>query len=44
MGTFTVIPQDTFEAMQLDAGVLLKNFDPSNVAAPDDEDISTATT
>lgn len=44
MGTFTVIPQSTFEEMQLDAGVLLKNFDPSNVAAPDDEDIITATT
>lgn len=44
MGTFTVIPQSTFEEMQLDAGVLLKNFDPSNIAAPDDEDIITATT
>ena len=44
MGTFTVIPQSTFEEMQLDAGVLLKSFDPSNVAAPDDEDIITATT
>lgn len=44
MGTFTVIPQSTFEEMQLDAGVLLKNFDPSNVAAPDDDDIITATT
>lgn len=44
MGTFTVIPQDTFESMQLDAGVLLRNFDPSNVQAPDDEDIICATT
>lgn len=44
MGTFTVIPQSTFEEMQLDAGVLLKNFDPSNVAAPADADIITATT
>ena len=44
MGTFTVIPQDTFEAMQLDAGVLLKNFNPSNVQAPADADIITATT
>lgn len=44
MGTFTVIPQNTFEGMQLDAGVLLKNFDPTNVTAPDDEDIITATT
>lgn len=44
MGKFTVIPQDTFEALQLDAGVLLKTFDPSNVAAPNDEDIICATT
>jgi hypothetical protein len=44
MGTFTVIPQSTFEEMQLDAGVLLKSFDPSNVAAPADADIITATT
>lgn len=44
MGRFTVIPRDTFEAMQLDAGVLLKTFDPENVAAPADEDIITATT
>lgn len=44
MGTFTVIPQDTFESMQLDAGVLLKNFDPSDVKAPADEDIICATT
>lgn len=44
MGMFTVIPENTFEGMQLDAGVLLKTFDPANVAAPDDEDIITATT
>ena len=44
MGKFTVIPQDTFEGLQLDAGVLLKNFDPTDVKAPDDEDIITATT
>lgn len=44
MGIFTVIPQDTFESMQLDAGVLLKNFDPSDVKAPADEDIICATT
>lgn len=44
MGRFTVIPQNTFEAMQLDAGVLLTSFDPTNVTAPDDEDIITATT
>lgn len=44
MGRFTVIPQDTFEAMQLDAGILLNTFDPDNIAAPADEDIITATT
>ena len=44
MGKFTVIPSDTFDALQLDAGVLLKTFDPSNVAAPKDADIICATT
>jgi len=32
MGTFTRIPQSTFEEMQLDAGVLLKTFDPEHPA------------
>ena len=41
---FTVIPQNTFEAMQLDAGVLLYSFDPDNVEAPDDSAIICATT
>lgn len=44
MGTYTVIPQSTFEDMQLDAGVLLKTFNPASPAAPDDADIVTATT
>lgn len=44
MGKFTVIPQDTFEALQLNAGVLLKTFDPASVAAPEDKDIICATT
>lgn len=44
MGKFTVIPQDTFSALQLDAGVILKRFDPANPVAPDDADIVTATT
>jgi hypothetical protein len=44
MGRFTVIPQDTFNALQLDAGVLLKTFDPQNPVAPQDSDIVTATT
>lgn len=44
MGKFTVIPQNTFDALQVDAGVLLKRFDPSNPVAPKDEDIICATT
>lgn len=40
---YTRIPQDTFDALQVDAGILLKSFDPSD---PDvtDSDIITATT
>ena len=44
MGMFTVIPQNTFEGMQLEAGVLLKQFDPAHPAKPADEDIICATT
>lgn len=44
MGKFTVIPKDTFEGMQLDAGVLLKTFNPATPTAPKDEDIICATT
>ena len=44
MGMFTVIPQSTFEEMQLDAGVLLKTFNPAQPAAPADDDIICATT
>lgn len=44
MGKFTVIPEDTFNALQLDAGVLLKKFNPSQPSAPNDEDIVCATT
>lgn len=44
MGRFTVIPQSTFEEMQLDAGVLLTSFDPVNVTEPDDSAIVCATT
>ena len=43
MGKFTKIPQDTFEGLQLDAGVLLRNFDPASNEAPADEDITCAT-
>lgn len=44
MGKFTVIPQNTFQGLQLDAGVLLKNFDPAEGTAPKDADIICATT
>lgn len=44
MGMFTVVPQDAFNDLQVDAGVLLKTFDPSNPTAPADEDIICATT
>jgi hypothetical protein len=44
MGNYTVIPQSTFDELQLDAGVLLKTFDPTNAGAPNDEDIICATT
>ena len=44
MGRFTVIPQNTFDDLQTDAGVLLKTFDPASPAAPEDEDIICATT
>lgn len=43
MGTFTQIPQDTFEELQMDAGVLLTSFDPSNPTLVN-ENIITATT
>lgn len=44
MGKFTVIPQDTFTGLQLDAGVLLKKFTPTAPSAPSDGDIICATT
>ncbi len=44
MGKFTKIPQDTFEALQLDAGVLLNSFDPASDTAPEDDAIICATT
>lgn len=40
---FTVIPQDTFDGLQLEAGVLLTAFDPANPAVVDSA-IVTATT
>lgn len=44
MGKFTVIPENTFKGLQLDAGVLLNRFNPENPVAPADEDIICATT
>lgn len=44
MGKFTVIPQSTFEEMQMDAGVVLTNFDPANPTTPADADIVCPTT
>lgn len=44
MGMFTKIPENTFKNLQLEAGVLLKTFDPSNPAAPQDSAIICATT
>ena len=35
MGIATKIPEDTFSALQLDAGVLLTTFDPTSPAIPD---------
>lgn len=43
MGRFTVIPENTFTGLQLDAGVLLKTFDPADPEITD-EDIICATT
>lgn len=44
MGKFTVIPQDTFDGMQLDAGVLLQDFDPETGEFDKTKDIICATT
>ena len=44
MGRFTVIPQDTFEGLQLDAGVVLKKFNPAKPTDWSDADIVCATT
>lgn len=43
MGKFTQIPENTFQGLQLDAGVLLKNFDLENGTFKN-EDIICATT
>jgi len=43
MGAYTVIPQSTFDELQMDAGVLLTTFDPSSPTVTDTA-IVTATT
>ena len=40
---FTKIADDAFEALQLEAGVLLSTFDPANPVAPKSEDIIATT-
>lgn len=44
MGMFTVITEETFEELQVDAGVLLTSFNPANPTAPTSSTIITATT
>lgn len=44
MAKFTVLPTNAFDGLQLDAGVLLKRFNPLNPVAPADSDIICATT
>ena len=44
MANYTVIPQDTFDSLQVDVGVLLKTFNPATPAAPSDADIICPTT
>lgn len=43
-GRFTRIPQDTFKELQMDAGVILTQFDTANPNATTDADIVCATT
>ena len=44
MGRFAKISENIFRELQIDAGVILNNFDPTAPAEPDDDDIITATT
>lgn len=44
MGQFTMIPVDTFDGLQMDAGVVLKKFDPKKPDSTTVDDIITATT
>lgn len=44
MGMFNKVSSDAFDQLQTDAGMLLKQFNPAQPAAPADADIITATT
>lgn len=44
MGKYTVIPADTFQGIQLDAGVVLKTFNPATPAQDITSDVLCATT
>ena len=44
MGKYTVIPESTFDDLQLDAGVLLSDFNPASPSADITSDIICATT
>lgn len=44
MGMFTKIPENTFNELQTDAGMLLNTFNPASPAEPNDADIISATT
>lgn len=43
MGKFTLISEDAFDELQLDAGVILSRFDPASPVRPDSEDIIATT-
>lgn len=40
---FTTVPLNTFDTLQVDAGVLLKKFNPTNPVKPQDSDLIAAT-
>lgn len=44
MGKFTVVSEDVIDTLQLDAGVLLSNFNPANPVRPGSADIIATTT
>lgn len=44
MGKFTRISEDAFDALQLDAGVILSTFDPASPVQPESENIIATTT